>query len=145
MLMGESNTGSWRTHTPFCTTASTAQPTEQCEHTVRRTTMSSLPSAALASPTTVAFFTSDSCDAASPAPTPMPERLRKVRRSMVGSAPARPRARLPDSVAAPGRLACPVLASCAAGLRVRSMVSPGRGGTGIAREPGGWPQIHVVR
>ena len=33
---GESNTGSCRTHTPFFTTASTAQPTEQCVHTVRR-------------------------------------------------------------------------------------------------------------
>ena len=28
-LIGESNTGSWRTQTPFSTTASTAQPTEQ--------------------------------------------------------------------------------------------------------------------
>ena len=36
-LSGESNTGSWRTHTPFCTTASIAQPTEQCVHTVRFT------------------------------------------------------------------------------------------------------------
>src|SRR6185312_11922961 len=34
-LNGESNTGSWRIHTPFCTTASIAQPTEQCVHTVR--------------------------------------------------------------------------------------------------------------
>src|SRR5258708_19648197 len=28
-LIGESNTGSWRTQTPSCTTASMAQPTEQ--------------------------------------------------------------------------------------------------------------------
>src|SRR5216110_1679463 len=34
-LSGESNTGSWRTQTPFCTTASIAQPTEQCVHTER--------------------------------------------------------------------------------------------------------------
>src|SRR6185437_3444007 len=34
---GESNTGSWRTHTPFSTTASTEQPTAQCVHTVRCT------------------------------------------------------------------------------------------------------------
>src|SRR5262245_10413990 len=34
-LSGESKTGSWRTHTPSCTTASIAQPTEQCVHTVR--------------------------------------------------------------------------------------------------------------
>src|SRR5216684_2287437 len=38
-LSGESNTGSWRTHTPFCTTASMAQPTEQCVHTVRFTSI----------------------------------------------------------------------------------------------------------
>jgi hypothetical protein len=36
-LMGLSNTGSWRTHTPFSTTASMAQPTEQCPQTVRLT------------------------------------------------------------------------------------------------------------
>src|SRR3954463_10026470 len=34
-LIGESNTGSWRTQTPFSTTASIAQPTEQCVQTVR--------------------------------------------------------------------------------------------------------------
>src|SRR5688572_15469530 len=32
-LIGESNTGSCLIHTPFCTTASIAQPTEQCVHT----------------------------------------------------------------------------------------------------------------
>src|SRR5215218_9029441 len=36
-LIGESNTGSWRIHTPFCTTASIAQPTEQWVQTVRLT------------------------------------------------------------------------------------------------------------
>jgi hypothetical protein len=46
-LSGESNTGSWRTQTPFCTTASIAQPTEQCVHTVRLT--STVPSSAFAS------------------------------------------------------------------------------------------------
>src|SRR5262245_24598978 len=43
-LIGESNTGSWRIQTPFCTTASTEQPTEQCVQTVRL--VSILPSAA---------------------------------------------------------------------------------------------------
>src|SRR6478672_2402782 len=38
-LIGESNTGSWRIHTPFCTTASIAQPTEQCVQTVRFTSI----------------------------------------------------------------------------------------------------------
>src|SRR6478752_8873487 len=59
-LIGESNTGSWRTQMPFSTTASMAQPTEQCEHTVRRTT-SDL-SAAAAGSAASAFFTSVSCD-----------------------------------------------------------------------------------
>src|SRR2546422_173449 len=44
-LRGESNTGSCRTHTPFCTTASMAQPTEQCVHTERLTSMLPLPAA----------------------------------------------------------------------------------------------------
>ena len=79
-LIGESNTGSWRIHTPFCTTASIAQPTEQCVQTVRLT--SSLPSASVlasASPTML----NGSCEATAPAPTVRPERLRNVRRSIV--------------------------------------------------------------
>src|SRR5512140_1597785 len=36
-LIGESNTGFCRVHTPFSTVASTAQPTEQCVQTVRLT------------------------------------------------------------------------------------------------------------
>src|SRR5687767_6733782 len=46
-LIGESNTGSWRTHTPFSTTASIAQPTEQCVQIVRL--ISTLPASCLAS------------------------------------------------------------------------------------------------
>ena len=38
-LIGESNTGSWRIQTPFSTTASIAQPTEQCVQTVRLTSI----------------------------------------------------------------------------------------------------------
>src|SRR5262245_39974325 len=88
---GLSNTGSWRTHTPFSTTASIAQPTEQWPHTVRLTStfLSPPPAASLAS----VFFTSVSCDAAMPAPTPRPERRRKARRSIVGIARPTPRAR----------------------------------------------------
>src|SRR3954462_879058 len=79
-LSGESNTGSWRTHTPFCTTASMAQPTEQCVQTVRFT--STLPvcsSFASALPITE----NGSCEATAPAPTVTPERLRNDRRSIV--------------------------------------------------------------
>src|SRR6188768_2324326 len=77
-LSGESNTGSWRIQTPFSTTASTAQPTEQCEHTVRRTTSDF--SAVAAGSAASAFFTSVSCDVARPTPTPSPERRRNARR-----------------------------------------------------------------
>src|SRR5205085_2555656 len=92
-LIGESNTGSWRTHTPFSTTASTAQPTEQCVHTVRFTSMRPSP---IAGPLSLAwaFFTSVSWEAAMPTPTPSPERRRKARRSIVGRADESPRCRL---------------------------------------------------
>src|SRR5215207_3534556 len=93
--MGESNTGSWRTQTPFSTTASTAQPTEQCVQTVRRTTTPVEPAAGGSAAR--AFLTSVSCDVARPTPTPRPERR--------GMARPTPRARLETSdedAAAPG-------------------------------------------
>src|SRR5678815_509279 len=81
-LSGESNTGSCRIHTPFCTTASTAQPTEQCVQTERFT--STLPSASsLASACWI--IENGSCEATAPAPTVTPERLRNARRSMIFS------------------------------------------------------------
>src|SRR5512144_1892587 len=79
-LIGESNTGSCRIQTPSCTTASMAQPTEQCVQTVRLTSI--LPAAssfACASP----IMLNGSCAATTPAPAVNPERLRKLRRSMV--------------------------------------------------------------
>src|SRR3990167_470556 len=55
-LIGESKTGSWRTHTPFSTTASTAQPTEQWPQTVRLTsTFLAAPSLALAASAGLGF------------------------------------------------------------------------------------------
>jgi hypothetical protein len=81
-LSGESNTGSCRIQTPFCTTASIAQPTEQCVQTVRFTSI--LPVSSLfasASP----IMLKGSCAATAPAPTVMPERFRNARRSMVFS------------------------------------------------------------
>ena len=93
-LMGLSNTGSWRTQTPFSTTASMAQPTEQWPHTVRLTSTLPVPAPALAGSAACAFFTSVSWEAARPAPTPRPERRRKARRSMVGMARETPRDRL---------------------------------------------------
>src|SRR6185369_46313 len=93
-LSGESNTGSWRTQTPFSTTASTAQPTEQWPQTVRRTTGADGVAAGSAA---AAFLTSVSCEPARPTPTPMPERRRNARRSIVGTTRPRPRARLATS------------------------------------------------
>ena len=66
-LSGESNTGSWRTHTPFCTTASTAQPTEQWVQTVRFT--SSLPAGRDGLRLGLADHVNGSCEANAPAPT----------------------------------------------------------------------------
>src|SRR5581483_8099481 len=91
-LNGESNTGSWRTQTPFSTTASMAQPTEQCVHTVRFT--STFASAALACASALPIMLKGSWVANAPAPAATPVCFRKARRSIVfASAPERPRAR----------------------------------------------------
>src|SRR5688572_2636538 len=80
-LIGESKTGSCRTHTPFCTTASTEQPTEQCVHTVRLT--STVPPVWVSAARAFPIIENGSWLNAAPAPTPIPERLRNVRRSIV--------------------------------------------------------------
>src|SRR5438105_4480285 len=80
-LSGEANTGSCRIHTPFCTTASIEQPTEQCVHTVRFTSICPLVSSSFAS--ALPIIEKGSCAATAPAPTLTPERFRNVRRSMV--------------------------------------------------------------
>src|SRR5258708_6086354 len=83
-LSGESNTGSCRTHTPFCTTASMAQPTEQCVHTERLTSI--LParsSAALPSPGTAwgaSGVSTRPAIAAAVAAPPAPAAMRKFLR-----------------------------------------------------------------
>jgi len=95
--MGESNTGSCRIQTPFSTTASVAQPTEQWVQTVRRTSILPVPSTEPPEAAS-AFFTNDNWVAAKPTPTPKPERRKNVRRSSVGSAAERPRCKLLTSV-----------------------------------------------
>src|SRR5882672_8568838 len=116
-LMGESNTGSCRTHTPFSTTASTAQPTEQWPQTVRLTsTLRALSS--LGASAASALRTSVSWVAANPAPTPRPERRRNARRSMVGIARDTPRARPDTSEEDDAALLASV------DLRVNSMMAP---------------------
>src|SRR5258708_3460212 len=79
-LIGESDTGSWRPHTPSCPTASIEQPTEQCVHTVRFTSV--LPAfAAWAFASPMRFSGSWLAKAAAPAVSHVP--LRNVRRSTV--------------------------------------------------------------
>src|SRR5437660_12194718 len=93
-LSGESNTGSWRIQTPFCTTASIEQPTEQCVQTVRLTSILPLVCSSFAS--AVPSIEKGSCEATAAPPTPTPERLRNVRRSIVlTSTPESPRERRP--------------------------------------------------
>ena len=100
-LSGESNTGSWRTQTPFWTTASIAQPTEQCVQTVRFSSIfasATFFSCASALP----IMLNGSWLAKAPAPTATPERLRNARRSTVrASAPDRLRARRDCGAAVP--------------------------------------------
>src|SRR6185436_1674894 len=80
---GESNTGSWRTHTPSCTTASTEQPTEQWVQTLRFTSvLPALGACAWASPMKL----SGSWLANAAVPAAMPEPFRKARRSTVFAA-----------------------------------------------------------
>src|SRR5687768_15037530 len=120
MLKGESNTGSWRTHTPSCTTASIEQPTEQCVQTVRFTSvLPALATWALASPTML----SGSWLAKAATPAPMPDFLRNARRSSVFSTAAAGAARATGSS----------LRASPDEVRVRIMgVSSGAGGFVVA-------------
>src|SRR2546425_3010152 len=95
---GESNTGSCRIQTPFCTTPSIEQPTEQCVHTVRLTSILPLVCSSFAS--ALPSIENGSCEATAAPPTPTPERLRNVRRSIVlTSTPESPRERRPCGAA----------------------------------------------
>src|SRR6476469_6393084 len=80
-LIGESNTGSWRVHTPFSTTASIEQPTEQCVHTVRCTSV--LTFAASSAAFALPIVPYGNWLAKAPAPATRPERFRNARRSIV--------------------------------------------------------------
>src|SRR5689334_4115643 len=107
-LIGESNTGSWRTQTPSTTIASTEQPTEQWVQTVFFTSV--LPGFALAWAFASPIMLSGSCEANAAAPAARPEPLRNVRRSTVFA---------PSATAA--RASGFTLSAGAADLRVSSM------------------------
>src|SRR4051812_22926760 len=78
-LIGESQAGSWPTQTPFCTSAITVQPTEQC---VQMFFLSSVAAPITCGPA-CALRTDPSGirPRAAPAPAARPERRRNVRRS----------------------------------------------------------------
>ena len=64
--------------------------------TVRLTSiLPALPSIIALVSAALAFCNKFNCEAARPAPTPIPERRKKVRRSIVGTAAFKPRAKLP--------------------------------------------------
>src|SRR5437867_2647428 len=65
---------------PTTYTASMAQPTEQCVHTERLTSMLPLLSAAASA---LPIMLNGNCEANAPAPAAMPERFRNARRSIV--------------------------------------------------------------
>src|SRR5258706_11164392 len=73
-LIGESNTGSCRIHTPFCTTASIAQPTEQCVQTVRFTSI--FPPSALSAALAFPIIENGHWLTPPPPPTARPERFK---------------------------------------------------------------------
>src|SRR5450432_616294 len=100
-LSGESNTGSCRTHTPFSTIASTAQPTEQCMQTVRLLSrLVSVSAAASALP--MRWYGNWLANA--PAPATRPERFRNARRSIVGSVAPESRRRRGRAALSPSRI-----------------------------------------
>src|SRR5256885_15262215 len=78
-LIGESQAGSCPTQTPFCTSAITVQPTEQC---VQMFFLTSVGAPTILGPAS-ALRTEPSGikPSAAPAPAARPERRRKVRRS----------------------------------------------------------------
>ena len=84
-LNGESKSGSWPVQTPFCTSATMPQPTEQCVQTLFLIVTSPV----AAEPAAWAFLILPGArtDAAAPAPTARPERLRNARRSMLSPMP----------------------------------------------------------
>src|SRR6185503_3619896 len=84
---GESNTGSWRTQTPFSTTASIEQPTEQCVQTVRCTSRLTFADSSAACALPIVPYGSWLANA----PATRPERFRNARRSIVAMVAPMPR------------------------------------------------------
>src|SRR3954468_10080932 len=79
-LIGESQPGSWPTHTPFDTSAITVQPTEQCVQIFLRS-VTPAPCAGGGPASALRTLPSGSAPSAASEPAAMPERRKKVRRS----------------------------------------------------------------
>src|SRR5690349_14718827 len=88
-LIGDSQLGSWPTHTPLATSAVTVQPTEQCVQILLRMVAPEVsgPAAAASALRTVA---SGSAPKVARPPAARPERRRKARRSRPLLCVARP-------------------------------------------------------
>src|SRR4051812_12173354 len=101
MLIGESKAVSWRIHTPFCTTASTEQPTEQWLHTVCLTSIGAGPGALVICACASAITWGGRSRTSAATPAAMPPACRKLRRLTTGAMAGRGRARR-AAVVAPG-------------------------------------------
>ncbi len=81
-LRGESKSGSWPVHTPFCTSAMTPQPTEQWVQMLRRSSVATPAFGANLSACALRIMVAGSMPATAAPPMVRPERRRKVRRPM---------------------------------------------------------------
>src|SRR5881227_1795020 len=114
-LIGESQLGSWPTHTPFSTSAVTVHPTAQCVQMLLRTVAPAESGPATAA-SALRTLPTGSVLSAARAPPATPERRRNARRSRPPVCPARASAtelRRPE----PERWFCVLLISTAASLQ----------------------------
>src|SRR5262249_4965974 len=93
-LIGESQPGSWPIHTPFATSATTVQPTEQCVQMFLRM-VTCAPAGGGGPASALRTLASGNAPSVARPPATRPERRRKARRS---SAPSDEPCRAPASV-----------------------------------------------
>src|SRR3954469_18741002 len=101
MLIGESKAVSCRIQTPFCTTASTEQPTEQWLQTVCLTSIGAGPGALVICACASAITCGGRSRTSAATPAAMPPAWRNLRRLTTGAMGGRGRARR-AAVVAPG-------------------------------------------
>src|SRR6476661_10902094 len=113
-LIGDSQLGSWPTHTSFSTSAVTVHPTEQCVQMLLRT-VAPAESGPAAPASALRTLPTGSVPSAARAPPARPDRRRNVRRSRPPVCPARASATDPRR-SEPERWLCVLLISTAASL-----------------------------